>query len=118
MPACFFVGWLVRFARACVCCVARLFFVGFLVLRVFAVPPFGMRVLLFVGVFVVALFFSCVCWRIVVFCLSTLYSTSPPGGNQVDGLPPALHSTGAVVMGRPGSPAKMCDKGHFYIESY
>ena len=36
----------------------------------------------------------------------------PPGGNQVDGLPPAQRN-GAVVVRRPGAPAKMYDFGNF-----
>ena len=41
-----------------------------------------------------------------MFCV--LYSTSPPGGNQVDGLPPVRHIA-PVVIGRPGSLAKIYD---------
>ena len=33
-------------------------------------------------------------------------STSPPGGNQVDGLPPVCH-TGSVVMDVPGQPRRL-----------
>ena len=37
------------------------------------------------------------------------YSTSPPSGNQVDGLPLDLH-TRAVVGGVGGTPALICEK--------
>ena len=35
-----------------------------------------------------------------------VYSTSPPSGNQVDGLPLVLHNTGAVVIGRQMTPRR------------
>ena len=38
----------------------------------------------------------------------SLSSTSPPGGNQVDGLPPDFH-TDAVVVGRPPLSANIYD---------
>jgi hypothetical protein len=69
--------------------------------------------------FFVALWWSC-CGVYVVLCLDgvcfahffcgLLYES--PGGNQVDGLPPVLH-TAAVVMGRPPGPANIYDIYNF-----
>ena len=61
----------------------------------------------------------CVCTScFFVACSSTLWARSPcsfaprsalqpPGGNQVDGLPPARHNNAHIVMGRPAGAAKI-----------
>ena len=47
------------------------------------------------------------CWCALLVCLPLrgLCSTSPPGGNQVDGLPPDAH-TGSVVLDVPVQPRR------------
>ena len=63
------------------------------VLRLFVLSLIRSRLYWF-EFFCAGLSFQCIC---VVRCVSVLlacnHSTSPPGGNQVDGLPPALHDS-------------------------
>ena len=42
-------------------------------------------------------FLAEVCWEFSEFEISC--STSPPGGNQVDGLPPAFHTAAGAIAG-------------------
>ena len=89
--------------RSCVVCrvlcvVCRVCRVVYCVLRV------RCSVLLFVCLF--ALWFACL---LVALFFKRLCSTSPPSGNQVDGLPLVLHNTRAVVVGVLLGPALFND---------
>ncbi len=92
---CFVFAFVCLYVRGLACCFVRFFVFSFVCFVVISVT------LALVWFFCARMPFRCIC---VVRCVSLLFacnhSTSPPGGNQVDGLPPALHVLVVVVGAR------------------
>ena len=86
------VALLVVFAAAVVVVPVPVLVVVFVVVVVVVVVVFVVSVVVFVVVFVVVLLVLG-----GIFCWEKRCSTSLPGGNQVDGLPPALSNTRAII---------------------